>query len=297
MSEALDRLTDEPAPKRPQSTSRVTVVTVEDGTRRRHGDRVATEEPMEIRVEGPGMEQRNVAVTMRTPGNDFELAVGFLHTEGMISGAGDVATVRYCAVPREEQHYNVVSVAVTRALDVLPERNFYATSSCGICGKASLEAIEVRCAPVADGLTVTPEAVIGMPDALRAAQRVFERTGGLHAAALFQPSGELVEVREDVGRHNAVDKLVGSELLAGRLPLSDRVMMVSGRTSFEIVQKAATAGIPVVCAVSAPSSLAVDAARSFGITLIGFLRGTRFNVYTRPDRVEWIAPDLRISGE
>ena len=297
MSVALDRLTDVPAPTRPQSTSRVTVVTVEDGTRRRHGDRVATEEPMEIRVEGPGMEQRNVAVTMRTPGNDFELAVGFLHTEGMISGAGDVATVRYCAVPREEQHYNVVSVAVTRALDVLPERNFYATSSCGICGKASLEAIEVRCAPVADGLTVTPEAVIGMPDALRAAQRVFERTGGLHAAALFQPSGELVEVREDVGRHNAVDKLVGSELLAGRLPLSDRVMMVSGRTSFEIVQKAATAGIPVVCAVSAPSSLAVDAARSFGITLIGFLRGTRFNVYTRPDRVEGIAPDLRISGE
>ena len=297
MSEALDHLTDEPAPKRPQSTSRVTVVTVEDGTRRRHGDRLATEEPMEIRVEGPGMEQRNVAVTMRTPGNDFELAVGFLHTEGMISGAGDVATVRYCAVPREEQHYNVVSVAVTRPLDVLPERNFYATSSCGICGKASLEAIEVRCAPVADGLTVTPEAIIGMPDALRAAQRVFERTGGLHAAALFQPSGELVEVREDVGRHNAVDKLIGSELLAGRLPLSDRVMMVSGRTSFEIVQKAATAGIPVVCAVSAPSSLAVDAARSFGITLIGFLRGTRFNVYTRPDRVEGITPDLRVSGE
>jgi len=234
---------------------------------------------------------------MRTPGNDFELAVGFLHTEGIISGAGDVATVRYCAVPREEQHYNVVSVAVTHPLDVLPERNFYATSSCGICGKASLEAIEVRCAPVADGLTVTPEAIIGMPDALRAAQRVFERTGGLHAAALFQPSGELVEVREDVGRHNAVDKLIGSELLAGRLPLSDRVMMVSGRTSFEIVQKAATAGIPVVCAVSAPSSLAVDAARSFGITLIGFLRGTRFNVYTRPDRVEGITPDLRVSGE
>jgi len=297
VSEAFDQLTGEPAPKRPQSTSRVTVVTVEDGKRRRHGDRVATEEPMEIRVEGPGMEQRNVAVTMRTPGNDFELAVGFLHTEGIISGQGDVATVRYCAVPREEQHYNVVSVAVTRHIDVLPERNFYATSSCGICGKASLEAIEVRCAPVADGPAVTPEAIIGMPDTLRAAQRVFERTGGLHAAALFEPSGKLVEVREDVGRHNAVDKLVGSQLLAGRLPLSDRVMMVSGRTSFEIVQKAATAGIPVVCAVSAPSSLAIDAARSFGITLIGFLRGTRFNVYTRPDRVEGIAPDLRISGE
>jgi FdhD protein len=293
VSEAFDHLPDDTAPKRPQSTSRVTVVTVEDGKRRRHADRLATEEPMEIRVEGPGMEQRNVAVTMRTPGNDFELAVGFLHTEGIISGQADVATVRYCAVPREEQHYNVVSVAVTRPLEFIPERNFYATSSCGVCGKASLEAIEVRCAPVADGLETTAEAIIGMPDALRARQKVFERTGGLHAAALFDAGGELIDVREDVGRHNAVDKLVGSELLAGRLPLSDRVMMVSGRTSFEIVQKAATAGIPVVCAVSAPSSLAVEAASSFGITLIGFLRGTRFNVYTRPDRIDGL--DLRIA--
>jgi FdhD protein len=294
VSEALDHLPDDTAPKRPQSTSRVTVVTVEDGKRRRHADRVATEEPMEIRIEGPGMEQRNVAVTMRTPGNDFELAVGFLHTEGIISGQADVATVRYCAVPREEQHYNVVSVAVTRPLELIPERNFYATSSCGVCGKASLEAIEVRCAPVADGLETTAEAIIGMPDALRERQKVFERTGGLHAAALFDAAGELIDVREDVGRHNAVDKLVGSELLAGRLPLSDRVMMVSGRTSFEIVQKAATAGIPVVCAVSAPSSLAVEAASSFGITLIGFLRGPRFNVYTRPDRIGGL--DLRIAN-
>jgi FdhD protein len=294
VSEAFDHMPDDAAPKRPQSTSRVTVVTVEEGERRRHADRLATEEPMEIRVEGPGMEQHSVAVTMRTPGNDFELAVGFLHTEGIIAGHADVATVRYCAVPREEQHYNVVSVAVTRPLEVIPERNFYATSSCGVCGKASLEAIEVRCAPVADGLETTAEAIIGMPDALRARQQVFERTGGLHAAALFDAGGELIDVREDVGRHNAVDKLVGSELLAGRLPLSDRVMMVSGRTSFEIVQKAATAGIPVVCAVSAPSSLAVEAASSFGITLIGFLRGTRFNVYTRPDRIEGL--DLRIAG-
>jgi FdhD protein len=196
-------------------------------------------------------------------------------------------------VPREEQHYNVVSVAVTRPLEFIHERNFYATSSCGVCGKASLEAIEVRSAPVADGLETTAEAIIGMPDALRARQKVFERTGGLHAAALFDAGGALIDVREDVGRHNAVDKLVGSQLLAGRLPLSDRVMMVSGRTSFEIVQKAATAGIPVVCAVSAPSSLAVEAASSFGITLIGFLRGTRFNLYTRPDRIDEL--DLRIA--
>ena len=254
---------------------------------------------MEIRVEGPGMEQRNVAVTMRTPGNDFELAVGFLHTEGIISGAGDVATVRYCAVPREEQHYNVVSVAVTRPLpDVLARAQLLRDVQLrhlrqGIA-RGDRGALRAGCRRP-DGRRRRRSSACRMRCAR--AQRVFERTGGLHAAALFSRHGELVEVREDVGRHNAVDKLVGSELLAGRLPLSDRVMMVSGRTSFEIVQKAATAGIPVVCAVSAPSSLAVDAARSFGITLIGFLRGTRFNVYTRPDRVEGITPDLRISGE
>ena len=285
MSEALDHLPDEPGPKRPQSTTRVTVVTVDGDGRRRRSDRLTTEEPLEIRLEGPGMEQRSVAVTMRTPGNDFELAVGFLHTEGVIAGKADVATVRYCAVPREEQHYNVVSVTVTRPLEFTPQRNFYATSSCGVCGKASLEAIEVRCQPVAEGPVVEPGAITAMPDALRAAQRVFERTGGLHAAALFDPSGKLIEVREDVGRHNAVDKLIGAELLAGHLPLSDRVMLVSGRSSFEIVQKAATAGIPIICAVSAPSSLAVDAARRFGITLVGFLRGERFNVYTGAERI------------
>jgi FdhD protein len=284
MSEALDHLRDESAPKRPQSTTKVTVVTVEGDARRRRRDRLTTEEPLEIRLEGPGMDQRSVAVTMRTPGNDFELAVGFLHTEGVIAGKDDVATVRYCAVPREEQQYNVVSVTVTRPVE-FAERNFYATSSCGVCGKASLEAIEVRCAPVAEGPVVDPAAITAMPDALRAAQAVFERTGGLHAAALFDPSGSLIEVREDVGRHNAVDKLIGAALLAGHLPLSDSVMLVSGRSSFEIVQKAATAGIPIICAVSAPSSLAVDAARRFGITLIGFLRGERFNVYTGAERI------------
>ena len=282
---ALDHLSDESAPRRPQSTSKVTVVTVEGEARRRRSDRLTTEEPLEIQLEGPGMEQRSVAVTMRTPGNDFELAVGFLHTEGVIAGQEDVASVRYCAVPREEQHYNVVSVTVTRPLEFTPQRNFYATSSCGVCGKASLDAIEVRCAPVGPGPVVEPAAITAMPDALRAAQRVFERTGGLHAAALFDTSGKLVAVREDVGRHNAVDKLVGAELLAGHLPLSDSVLLVSGRSSFEIVQKAAIAGIPIIAAVSAPSSLAVDAARRFGITLIGFLRGKRFNVYTGAERI------------
>jgi FdhD protein len=271
---------------RPTSTTRTGVVTVEGGRRRRRQDRLATEEPMEIRVDEPGGVQRNVAVTMRTPGNDFDLAVGFLFTEGLLDGADQVRNVRYCAVPREEQHYNVVSVAVTRALpEFESSRNFYATSSCGICGKASLDAIETRCEPVAPGPEVPAEVLVGLPETLRRAQSVFDRTGGLHAAALFDSAGRLITSREDVGRHNAVDKVIGSELLAGRVPLSGTILLVSGRASFEIVQKAAAAGIPVICAVSAPSSLAVDAARRFGMTLVGFLRGERFNVYAHPERI------------
>jgi FdhD protein len=269
---------------RPASTTRAQVVTVEGERRSRRSDRLATEEPMEIRIEEPGAEQRSVAVTMRTPGHDFELAVGFLLTEGLIAGRDDVSGVRYCAVPREEQHYNVVSVSVARALE-FEQRSFYATSSCGVCGKASLDAIDVQCAPIGDGPVIAPAVVTSLPNALREAQAVFDRTGGLHAAGLFGAEGALIMSREDVGRHNAVDKLVGAQLLEGRLPLSDSILMVSGRTSFEIIQKAATAGIPIVCAVSAPSSLAVDAARRFGLTLVGFLRGERFNIYTRAERI------------
>jgi FdhD protein len=277
----------EGGPRRPSSTTTVRVTAVEGGSTRRRRDQVATEEPLEVRLQEPGAEQRSVVVTMRTPGSDFELAAGFLFTEGVIEGPGDVSTIRYCTVPREEQHYNVVSVDVTRPLPGFePGRNFYSTSSCGVCGKASLDQVEVRCAPVADGPQVSAEALAGLPDALRGAQRVFETTGGLHAAGLFTPDGELLLSREDVGRHNAVDKLIGAELLAGNVPLSDRVLMVSGRLSFEIVQKAAVAGIPIVCAVSAPSSLAVEAARRFGMTLVGFLRGERFNVYTGGERIQ-----------
>jgi FdhD protein len=272
--------------ERPAATSRIQVVTVEDGVRGRRADRLATEEPMEVRVEEPDAEQRGLAVTMRTPGHDFELAAGFLFTEGMIEGHADVRSVRYCAVPREEQHYNVVTVALAAPLPAdAAERSFYTTSSCGVCGKASLEAIEVRCAPVADGPVIAPEVVLGLPHRLREAQRVFERTGGLHAAGLFDAGGGLIRLREDVGRHNAVDKVVGDALLRDELPLADHLLLVSGRASFEIVQKAARAGIPIVCAVSAPSSLAVDAARRFGITLVGFLREGRFNVYARPERI------------
>jgi FdhD protein len=271
-------------PERPSSSSRVRVLSVEAGERRRHSDRLATEEPMEIRVDEPGGEQRTLAITMRTPGHDFELAAGFLLTEGLI-GPDDLRGVRYCDVPREEQHYNVVTVAVGRPLPDLAGRSFYTTSSCGVCGKASLDALDVQCAPVAPGPEVAPAVLTALPEELRRVQRVFDRTGGLHAAALFDAGGKLLTSREDVGRHNAVDKVVGAALMAGELPLAGRILLVSGRASFEIVQKAAVAGIPIVCAVSAPSSLAVDAARRFGITLAGFLRGDRFNVYSHTERI------------
>jgi FdhD protein len=272
---------------RPGNVTRTRLVAVELGDgRRRTADALATEEPLEIRLDAPGMEQRAVAVTMRTPGSDFELAAGFLHTEGLIAATGDVAGIRYCDVPRAEQQYNVVTVALNRPYDAaLLQRNFYTTSSCGVCGKASLDSISVRCDPVAEGPELGEAVVVALPDRLREAQRVFDRTGGLHAAGLFDTAGTLLELREDVGRHNAVDKLIGHALLAGDLPLSERALMVSGRLSFEIVQKAAVAGIPIVCAVSAPSSLAVDAGRRFGMTLVGFLRGSRFNIYTHAERI------------
>jgi FdhD protein len=246
-------------------------------------DRVAGEEPMEIRAGPLGQPASRVAVTMRTPGRDFELAAGFLFTEGLI-GSGDVVKVSYCDEVDAEQAYNIVTVRCRRPV-AGPERNFYTTSSCGVCGKAALDQIEVSCARVTSELRVAGDVVSALPERLRQAQKLFEQTGGLHAAGLFTSEGEVVTVREDVGRHNAVDKAIGQMLLAGALPLSDRVLMVSGRASFEIVQKAAVAGLPVVAAVSAASSLAVDAADRLGITLIGFVRAAGFNIYTHPERV------------
>jgi FdhD protein len=262
------------------------VVTVHGGVRSERADTLATEEPMEIRAGGPDQEAEAVAVTMRTPGGDFELAVGFLFTEGLIA-PGDVRRVAYCDnLPGEDQRYNVVSVTLERPFehDRL-HRNFYATSSCGICGKAALEDVEVRCQPVAMGTEIDVDVLMTLPDRLRSGQKVFDRTGGLHAAGVFTPDGELVCVREDVGRHNAVDKVIGEQVLAGRLPLAGHVLQVSGRASFEIVQKAAVAGIPIVSAVSAPSSLAVEAGERFGMTIVGFVRDGRCNVYTHPERV------------
>ncbi len=272
--------------RRTTADTRVTVA--DDGRLRSARDRLVTEEPLEIRAAGPGQEPLSVAVTMRTPGDDFELAAGFLYTEGLVDSPEEIATIRYCGLEvAEEQRYNVVTVELRRAFDPgALQRNFYATSSCGVCGKASIDQIEVRCPALGPGLTVPRAAIEDLPDRLREAQRLFDVTGGLHGTGLFDRDGSLVELREDVGRHNAMDKLVGHELLAGRLPASERIALVSGRASFELVQKAGRAGIPVLCAVSAPSTLAVDAARRLGMTLVGFLRGRRFNIYAHPDRID-----------
>ncbi|HCO02339.1 MAG TPA: formate dehydrogenase accessory sulfurtransferase FdhD [Actinobacteria bacterium] len=271
------------SPRRSTASNRVLAVRGTEAFVR--PDRLAAEEPMEIRAQGPGQTAASVAVTMRTPGHDFELAVGFLFTEGLIGGA-DVASVRYCDLPAEEQGYNVVTVHLTRPFDRgAMQRNFYATSSCGVCGKASLDQVEVRCEIVAGSPPIPRSVVVSLPERLRAAQRIFDQTGGLHAAALFDGSGELMALREDVGRHNAVDKLAGMAVLAQQVPLKDRVLLVSGRVSFELVQKAAVAGVPVLCAISAPSSLAVEAAERLGVTVVGFLRGESFNVYSHPERI------------
>lgn len=270
-----------------RNVARIRTLAVRDGTTSERPDVLAAEEPMEIRAEGPGQRAVSVAVTMRTPGGDFELAAGFLYTEGLISGRDEVRRVTYCEdLAPEEQHYNVVTVELTRPFDAdRLQRNFYATSSCGICGKATLEDVEVHCAPLAPGPEVEADVITGLPDSLRAAQRVFEQTGGLHASGLFSTGGKLLALREDVGRHNAVDKIVGECLLAGDLPLDRRVLQVSGRIGFEIVQKAARAGIPVLSAVGAPSSLSVEAADRLGMTLVGFVRDGRCNVYTHPERI------------
>jgi FdhD protein len=275
---------------RPGSKTRARVRVIDDGTERRRGDHLATEEPLEIRLVAGGKHE-TVAVTMRTPGADFELAAGFLYGEGILPDRSLLRRISYCTDPDidPEQQYNIVNVELaTRDLPDLRglERHFYTTSACGVCGKASLEALELRgCPIVPPGPEVPADFIYSLPDRLRAAQGLFDSTGGLHASGLFTTDGELLCLREDVGRHNAVDKLVGWALLEGRLPLHGHVLMVSGRSSFEIMQKAVVAGVPIVCAVSAPSSLAVALAEQFGMTLIGFLRGRRFNLYAGHERV------------
>lgn len=276
---------------RRSSTIRASVLQVKGSAQRRTRDWLATEEPLEIRLipHGAPLPGTAISVTMRTPGNDFELAAGFLYSEGILPGREAVARISYCVSDQDgSQQYNIVNVWLRPGVPFLPEqlqRNFYMTSSCGVCGKASLDAVRVAVPGLpGDDVTVTPEVLTSLPVKLREAQAVFTQTGGLHAAGLFDTVGNLLVAREDVGRHNAVDKVVGHSLLQG-IDLKGSILMVSGRTSFEIMQKAAVAGIPVVVAVSAPSSLAVQVAQEFGLTLVGFMRHDRFNVYTGAERL------------
>ncbi|WP_433858982.1 formate dehydrogenase accessory sulfurtransferase FdhD [Streptomyces kronopolitis] len=283
-------------------TERRRVIRIRDGVASTRPDTLVAEEPMEIRLGG-----KPLAITMRTPGDDFALAAGFLVSEGVLAHADELANIVYCAGATTPDpspaggagsgegmnSYNVVDVRLADGVpvpDITLERNVYTTSSCGLCGKASLDAVRTRTrwpldTDPATPVRIAPETLAALPDRLRAAQRVFERTGGLHAAALFTVDGDLLDIREDVGRHNAVDKIIGRALQEGRLPLSSGVLMVSGRASFELAQKAVMAGIPVLAAVSAPSSLAVDLADGAGLTLIGFLRGSSMNVYAGEHRV------------
>jgi FdhD protein len=255
-------------------------------------DHVATEEPLEIRLiqrETQGEKTRTVAITMRTPGADPELALGFLFSEGVITHRGQVRRAAPCKGP-DAGCANILEVELAPGVPE-PElagldRHFFSTSACGVCGKASLEALKLRVpAEIPPGPVISPETIVALPDRLRQAQGLFDVTGGLHAAALFDAEGHLLAAREDVGRHNALDKLIGWAFQEDRLPLHDHIVMVSGRSSYEILQKSLVAGVPVVCAVSAPSSLAVELAQGFGVTLIGFLRGDRFNVYNGVERI------------
>jgi FdhD protein len=279
-------MTGDPIPPIRHVTSR-RIVAVRGDSLEVRDDRIVGEAPLEIRAAGPRQEPVAVAVTMRTPGNEAELAVGFLRTEGLLDGQ-EVVTTTGGDPGSLSQPDDTIVVRLSKAFDdsKVAERHFVATASCGICGKASIDEVVLRAEPLPEGPVVARSVILALPDLLRAAQRAFDETGGLHAAGLFSPKGELLALREDVGRHNALDKLVGSQVLAGTMPLHDRILMVSGRVSFEIVQKAAVAGIPIICAVSAPSDLAIETAERLGATLVGFLRGDGFNVYAHDARID-----------
>lgn len=252
-------------------------------------DTLAVEEPLEIRV-GIGKQHRAISITMRTPGADAELAAGFLFTEGILESKNQIKTIKHCGKFPNNQNTIRVDLTENTQIDFKRlERNFYTTSSCGVCGKSSLEALTVAGAErilQSDLTKISPEIIHDLPETLRKNQTVFDETGGLHAAALFDFAGNLLDLKEDVGRHNAVDKLIGGQFLDDKLPLAGKILFLSGRASFELVQKAVMAQIPVICAVGAPSSLAVEAAREFNITLLGFVRENRFNVYYGGERIE-----------
>jgi FdhD protein len=255
---------------------------------------LAVEEPLEIRlgfIENGKATHKSVSITMRTPGDDFELAAGFLFTEGIITSANQINKIQHCgAAAKQNDLRNTVRVDLRADVKIdfkRLERHFYTSSSCGVCGKTSIEALETGVCRLKNPASpvFSAETIHRLPETLRSSQNVFDRTGGLHAAALFNAAGEMQNLREDVGRHNAVDKLVGAEFLANRTPLFDKLLLVSGRASFELVQKALMAGIPILAAVGAPSSLAVELAREYGMTLMGFVRDNRFNIYTGKERI------------
>ncbi|MBE9007340.1 formate dehydrogenase accessory sulfurtransferase FdhD [Fortiea sp. LEGE XX443] len=270
------------------SKTKAQVWVVENGEKCLRQDQLTTEEPLEIRLTSPS---RTVAITMRTPGADFELAAGFLFSEGVIRNKEDIQKMSYCTDESVdgEQRYNIINVQLQMGINpnLQPlERHFYTNSACGVCGKASIEALRLQgYAKITSNLTVKPEIIYSLSEKLRSHQGIFTATGGLHAAAVFDAQGKMLHLQEDVGRHNALDKLIGRALLSNELPFSNHIVMVSGRSSFEILQKSVVAGVPIVCSVSAPSSLAVFVAQEFGITLIGFLRGERFNIYTGWERL------------
>jgi len=264
-------------------SSAMEIVRWKSGRARSLTDQVAREEPLEIRVRG-----RNIAVTMRTPGRDAELAAGFLLTEGMIRKRGDVVGIAHGRQGKADNYHNTLNIFFAPSFRVdfaRLTRHVFASSSCGLCGKASIEAVHQHFAPVNSTLRVAAGTLKLLPDRLRPAQTTFARTGGLHAAAIFDANGKLLILREDVGRHNAVDKVIGYGFLKNKLPFDEHILLVSGRASFEILQKALAARIPLVAAVSAPSSLAVDFARANGQTLVGFLRGATMNIYSHPERI------------
>lgn len=267
------------------------IIALDGDSRARRHDQIVGEEPLELRLITNGRSQ-TLAVTMRTPGNDFELAAGFVYNEGIVRDRNDIVELTYCLDPAldPDQRYNVVSIELRSSVQVRDperfERHFTMSSACGVCGRAQLDSLrELGAVPIADDAQLAHSVLYSLPERMREAQRVFASTGGLHAAALFTADGAAVTVREDVGRHNAVDKLVGWALLDARLPLRRCVLMVSGRASYEILQKAVMAGVPIVASVSAPSSLAVNVAREFNVTLAGFVRGDRANVYSAPERI------------
>ena len=256
-------------------------------------DTLAVEEPLEIRLgflENGKQTHKAISITMRTPGNDFQLAAGFLFTEGILNSKDQIKSIKHCGKFPNNQNTIRIDLAENTIIDFKKlERNFYTTSSCGVCGKTSLEALNIAGAKAIgqkDLPKISPKAIHELPKKLLEKQTVFGETGGLHAAALFDISGHLIDLKEDVGRHNAVDKLIGKQFLENVLPLSDKIFFLSGRASFELVQKAVMANIPIICAVGAPSSLAVEAAREFNITLLGFVRDRRFNIYTGDKRVQ-----------